>query len=785
MPNFDPVSIFNKLSPRRLQELSDYFNLGFTIPKDAKKVSGTEINAEWRALLNREEAVIKEHQDPNDPNSPLVRRYIASFQDFLQQLHNIVIGKCDVMQVARELLENGNTDFEFPDGFEDWSGYDKGAFIFLKNKEFWEMLSPIVQARNCDSSRLWVDYNNLPARTPKAKDEDLRNLEKIFERHFKKDRPKTHCHINSYIRKTQYYYFASLRDNMTYVESYTDQAGEEQENPTALSFAPPLRIIFVYDEQEGQFSIYGELDKKDFDLLAKELVLYLVDYDGQFDRVKKPEYCLEGLKHRNFNWKIEVTDCVGTPKICELVISPIDEEWMKISFLNRKRSVHDCFDDYLNRDRLPNDAFFVQGAIILVEPINHPKKIKPFSFKITPTSCGLKNLEDNQRELGEKIVRQAGLIRFPDISLSDILRAVKSQEAVLSESYVRILSSDMMEILSEIGLLDRVNDAGEVIDGADLHEIFAIPRESESDPTLSYLGSEGAVHAVEKADQIRYRLNYKPIVECVREALGCVGDIEMVIDNFVWHVGTSGSEHRDVYVVRDWDCKKEVQEEIKKVHDTALVLHIGGKPNIVQIGKRRSDIPKNEDEQKSLDAQYYQLDRLINYTQENGLVFYADIIRSTLKDMLNARGTRKIIVKKDHSKIADYQNAIERWLWSWIDARLKAAKVVAYGDHDPPDVNVGYLDSEYLSQNDVIEAINQEHPLLLMPPNSFSKVKKRWEKDKVGRGSFFLAVTEKFVVRQSQKWKQGDPKSIDRLNDFYRMHSATIDALRRKYSTGA
>ena len=784
MPNFDPVSIFNKLSPRRLQELSNHFNLGFTIPKDAKKVSGIEINAEWRALLNREEAVIKEHQDPNDPNSPLVKRYIASFQDFLQQLHNMVIGKCDVMQVARELLENGNTDFSFPEGFEDWSGYDKGAFIFLDNKDFWETLSSLVQARNCNSSRLWVDYNNLPARTPKAKDEDLRNLEKIFERHFKKDRPKTHCHINSYIRKTQYYYFASLRDNMTYVESYTDQAGEEQENPTALSFAPPLRIIFVYDEVSGQFSIYGDFDKKDFDPLAKELVLYLVDYDGQFDRIKKPEYCLEGLKERNFNWRTEQADCVKKPKLNEIIISPVDDEGLKMSFSNRKRNIHDCLDEYLNRERLPNDAFSVQGAIIRVEPYNHPKKIKPFSFRITPTSCGLKSLEDNQRELGEKIVRQAGLIRFPDIPLSDVLRAVKSQEAVLSESYVRILSSDMMEILSARGLLDQVDDAGEVIDGAEHHEIFAIPRDDGSDPAFSYLGTEGAVHSVEKADQIRYRLNYKPIVECVHESLGCVGNSETVIDNLVWYVGTSGSEHRDVYVVRDWDCKKEVQDEIKKVHDTALVLHIGGKPDIVQIGKRRSDMPKNDDEQKSLDVQYYQLDRLINYTQENGLVFHADIIRLTLDDMLNARGTRKIIARSDRFKKDDYRNAIETWLWSWIDARLKAAKVVAYGDGENPDVNLRYLEYDVLSQKEVIEAVSKEFPKPI-PEKAYTEAKNVWKQDKVGFGPFFLAVTETFVKRRPQKGKLCDPKSIERLNDFYRMYSTTIDTLRKQRPTGA
>lgn len=779
MPNFFATTIFNQLSPSNFIALSNRFHLGFALPEDAVKVPGDDINTAWTSMLNQGKNIIREHENPEDLESPMVTRQVGAFQDFLQRLHNLVSGKCDAMRVAQDLLSNGDREFEFPPDFEKMSDYDKGAYVFLHDEEFWESLCDLCQSRNCDSSRLWIEYNNLPAKPPKANDDDLRRLEVVMTSFFRKTRPKTSCHIHNYIRIHQYNYFATLRDNPRYHEGFVDTDGEEKVEP--IAYVPPLRIIFVYDER-GQFSIFGEMDKKDFDPLAKLLVRELMDYDGHFNRIPKAEYYLEELKRRDFNWKVEAVDCMETPKLCGLTISPVDDEYTRLTLTNHKRSIHDCMDDYLKRIRLTDNAIQIHGASIHMKPVNHPKKIKPFTFRITQTSCGLKNLPDDQRELGEKYVRKLGFIRFPDVSLFDILRAVKSPEAVLSGSYADGLSPELMRHLADIGLLEQVDDAMMVAEEGAVYDVVPVNAGAE-EPLLATFGAEGSVHVTGTEELKRYRLVYGEILKCVRDTLGCTGAIEAIIDNLVWKLGLAGSEHRDVLVVRDWDCDERVQDAVCQAKSSSLVFHIGGAPKVIQIGARRSDLREKDDRQELLEVQCYQLDTLMDYTQENGLVFHAHVVRARLHDMLNAVGERgsggPVVFKKD-----TYQRRIETWLWTWFDARLKAAKVAAYGDgDDEADVNIGYLDYEILTQKQIVETLLERYPDI--PANAFTRTKEVWRSDLTGFGQLYYQIAENFVRRSSRKWKQDDPQSIQRLNDFYEQHKEEIKALRQSRPTGA
>ncbi len=786
MANFFAATIFNSLSPARFNALSEHFHLGFSVPEDAAKVPGDQIDLQWRAMLNQGKNVIRERTNADEPDAKpvYVERQVGAFQDFLQRLHNLVTGKCDAMRVAKDLLEGGEVEFEFPPDFEQWTGYEKGVHVFLENQEFWESLCDLAQSRNCDASRLWIEYNNLPPRPPKVDDADLRKLEGVMVMFFSKTRPKTTCHIHSYIRKTQYNYFATIRDNPKYREMFVEEDGKETVRPAP--FVPPLRIIFVYDER-GQFSIYGEMDKKDFDPLARELVKVLVDYDGAFDRVPKKEYCLEALKDRNLDWKVEAADCIEKPQVCALTISPVDDENMRLALSNRKRNLYDCMDDYLQRDRLSNESIMVHAASIYIKPVNHPANIKPFTFRITQTSCGLKNLGDGQRELGEKYVRKMGFVRFPDISLSDIIRAVKSPEAVLAGNYADGLSPELMHHLEDFGILEQTSDSMMVAEEGVPYEVTPVRGIDEESAVLAQLGGDGSVHVATERELKRYRLVFEPIVKCVHDTLGCTGDIEKTIDGLVWKVGRAGSTHREVYVVRDWDCSREVQEHLKTAFNGSLVFHIGRAPEVVQVGTRRSDVKEKDDRQEMLEAQCYQLDRLMDYTQENGLVFHADIVRSNLTDMQNAIGKSSggngpTVFKKD-----DYKRKIENWLWTWIDARLKAAKVIEFGDDDDPDVNVAYADYEILTQKQIIDELNEKFKGKgkTIPANAFTNTRDMWRKDVLGFGQLFLAIADTFVKRRPQKSEAISPQAVQRLNDFYTLHSDEIDELRQHRPSGA
>ena len=93
----------------------------------------------------------------------------------------------------------------------------------------------------------------------------------------------------------------------------------------------------------------------------------------------------------------------------------------------------------------------------------------------------------------------------------------------------------------------------------------------------------------------------------------------------VWRLRTTGSEYRDIYVVRNWDTDQKVTARLASARSASLVLHIGHAPRIVQIGSRRSDAPADRE---WIEAQSYQVEDLMDYTVRDGYVFDGDAIRA-------------------------------------------------------------------------------------------------------------------------------------------------------------
>ncbi len=771
MPDFFDSQIFNALSPANFNALSDRFHLGFHVPEDVSKIPVEQVLPHWHALLNIGTPVVTEHENPDDETSPIVHKLVGKFQDFLQRLHDLVETKCSIMQLAQDLIESGETTFSIPIGFNEWNPYNRGAFVFLSDGEFWESLCNLATAQKCKTKRLWIDYYDLPQKPPKCQDKDLRKLEGIMVTHFLKSHPNTTCHIHSYIRKHQYYYFATMQDNPQYDEVLVKERtedGKSTEKFDQLPFIHPFRIIFAYDER-GQFSIYGEMDKRDTDPLASELVRLLVDYDGMLTRVPKTAYYLDDLKRADFDWQIEAGDGIETIRLSTLTIYPLDTETPKITIADRNRNIHACLDNFLNRGRLPNDAIGVFRADIQFVMDRQRSNVHSFTFGISQESCGLKNLEDEQRELGEKYVRKLGFIHHPDISLHTILKAARSERPVIGQASFGGLRPDFLQSLVDFGIISQTSDATEVVDGEDTYSIVSIAQEN-GEKRLGYVDKFGKTHFVEQDELKRYKVEFLPVIKCIHDELGCTGNIEERLPGLVWCLGTTGREHRDVYAVRNWDCNSKVVDYLCNVKNSSLVLHFGHTPRIVQIGSRRSDAPK---EKEHLEAQYYQVENLTDYTVRDGYVFDGDVVRKGLEDMKDAKRAGKLNGRPAAKQGDRYREALERWLWLWFDARLKAAKVAEFPGSRDPYVKDAWLDYEYYTQKAVCECVN-------VPEPEFSRARNYWKNHHSSICTLMLLICDQFVKRRSHQCIAVDGGTAKRLNDFFHAHSEIIICMRNQ-----
>jgi hypothetical protein len=300
-----------------------------------------------------------------------------------------------------------------------------------------------------------------------------------------------------------------------------------------------------------------------------------------------------------------------------------------------------------------------------------------------------------------------------------------------------------------------------------------VPLTNENGESVSgYMDATGNSHLIVPLELKQYRVVFDPIVQCIQDELNCKGDAAEVLPDRVWHLGSAGSEHRNVYLVRNWNCDADVRAKIKLANPGSLVFYLGRCPEVVEIGPRRSDA--KEDAQR-LEAQFYCVDTLIEYTQEAGYVFRAEIVRQKLKSMLDAFGAKSCRNKRRPGKQETYQNKLETRIWLWIDARLKAAKSVTdYIGEPDPNINSAWLSHEYLTQKQVCD---QEG---IDDPKAFTRAKDAWKKDLTGFGQFFNKVTERFIVRQPRKDKANDGREAERLNDFYQENREIINELRRQ-----
>lgn len=308
-------------------------------------------------------------EDENNPDSAIVIRDISGFHDFLQRLHNLAEGGCNIAQLARDLNEGAENPIELPSDFETKTLYERGAFFFLTDPTFWENICNLSVASNCEKKRLWIAYYHLPKAVPTVAEDDIRSMERLLAKHFDESKHSAYCKIHNYIRKKQYYYFATLRDTPKMVETLVtdgekangqDEASSQEDRFDFQPLIHPFRIIFSYDEC-GEFSIYGELDKSDFDKVAKKLVKALVGYDGMFDRIPKTAYCLDDLKKRDFDWQREAAECIAEIKVNSLTISPYGDS-TRITLANRDRNIYDCLDSFLNHIKPITRGLMTTGA---------------------------------------------------------------------------------------------------------------------------------------------------------------------------------------------------------------------------------------------------------------------------------------------------------------------------------------------------------------------------------------------------------------------------------------
>lgn len=393
MANYNVDKIFKQLSPEHFNALAEAFRVDIRMDQEDKKNGWKAATDRWTELLS------------NGSLDKESLRGICGLHDFLQNLNDLAGGKCDITACAHTLAMETAPTFLFPPEFDSWSRYDQGAYLYLHNRSLWENVDHVATASNISSSKLWTVFTELPRESLCRQPETVTKLEGALVSFFAKTKPSKTCRIKSYSRGASCYYFATLRDRRQYLEVHNETTDTFEPLPVVL----PFRLIFCYDDDEGEFSIHGELGKPDIDALANMITSILLGRDCTPTRAPKPVYDLGPLKRREFVFSQAPDDGIDKIWIKSLTITPEDDPHMQITIRHSTRNIYDCLDEVMDKNRLSTDNIDVQKAVIGIRMLPGHPKFRSLTFEIRAHGNDLHNLCDSKRLFGEKYIKQWGL----------------------------------------------------------------------------------------------------------------------------------------------------------------------------------------------------------------------------------------------------------------------------------------------------------------------------------------------------------------------------------------
>lgn len=340
------------------------------------------------------------------------------------------------------------------------------------------------------------------------------------------------------------------------------------------------------------------------------------------------------------------------------------------------------------------------------------------------------------------------------IDLLNDSAATEEATATLPSRWLEEHAPQLVEPLQRQGFLLRDASPEYVEYNGDTHRIHFMERLGTAPVPYCFEDEEdySGTHFLTDEEQRGRRFQFTPLAELLHRGLSCRGAIREAVPGFLWLVGTATQQAREV-----WLCRGNgpaVLAHLAELPKSALLFRFG-----IYGTYNHADV--------FLDA------LLPDYLTDSGgmLGFDREALSDVIAAMLKANGSTT--AKRPAFGVQNnIQMAIEEWVWSWFDARLKAAKGLAYDDEPDPDVNTEWAAYDILTQKHICDRLG-------ISPKTFTRTKEAWKKDVCGYGRLFLLIAEEFICRRARKDSETPENAVSRLNDFYHLHRDIIESARQ------
>ena len=346
------------------------------------------------------------------------------------------------------------------------------------------------------------------------------------------------------------------------------------------------------------------------------------------------------------------------------------------------------------------------------------------------------------------------MLDFDVVTLLDAFAHLPEVRPKVASGWLEAHQPDELAMLDCMGFLRRDDRPSEIEFNGDT---CAVHYHEEGDGSLLMFffeeDGDDPVHYIREAECVGWEIDYRPMVEIARRSLCCRGAAEEVVPGFLWRLGAATQQSRDVWLARNAGSNTAVGERLKDIRKSAVLL---------QFGKTRGGFPCIVD--LPLVNLLAPMDKSLSLNAEAVALSIAEAVALKKGDDIGGGNPHP-------KKQAEYKAILEGWIWTWFDARLHAAKIVEEGDWENTEYRATWVEYAMLSQKQICGEAN-------VPQKAFTRALAVWKKDEFGLGRFYVLVTEEFIRRRPVKYKIGDGREAECLNDFFRLHRELIQKMR-------
>lgn len=296
------------------------------------------------------------------------------------------------------------------DQFE--SMYDIALWFYIHAERAFNQAVIFSRAEKLSFGKYWYRQNGLPTEQVAFDSMRLSQIEKELSEFYRNAQMRGRC------CKVEYYSRQGGNDYLfAYLEDHPDRSlafSEGGDELTVRSGRAAFENVFVLNSNEGTLEMFVKGGKKVLDPLLVHICRGIWDRDVQSVAAQKPSYNLDHLLELDRPLATDPEWGVSEAKITRMRITKRGAAGyieIKADRGSTRNDIYRRLERDIQLDRFPQSGTKVLQATFQLEFEHSDSKRSTMSFDVSvPDSCTLKSKSDSKRIVGEKCLKQWGVV---------------------------------------------------------------------------------------------------------------------------------------------------------------------------------------------------------------------------------------------------------------------------------------------------------------------------------------------------------------------------------------